>query len=341
MIDFEDVNDFVLSNFSKVELKTKNGNPHWHARCALCGDSKKSKSKKRFHLDWKKEIPGFNCFNCGRNGNFFELVSLIEQISVKEAIKKYSTPDYTVNNLEDKYKKVTETHKKEENKEENTLYDFGWVLKDCISLKDKPSGYLQTKCQEILRDFVKRRNLEDVDIPLYIAFRGDYKSRIIIPIFYNDKLIYFQGRRPFDNGSLKYLNPEVEKNKIILHKNDFDRNKYIIVTEGLIDAYCVGKQATTCLGKEISEDFLDALFQYTDAGIIVALDNDRDGEDRLMDLIDKSKWGSSLQYFIMPDIYNQYKDINDIKKYEDNLYEFVMKNSYSMLETYAKLNLQF
>lgn len=339
MLNFEDVNDFMLENFSKVEVRSQNGGSHWHARCAICGDSKKSSSKKRFHLDWKEKIPGFNCFNCGNKGNFFELVSIIEQVSVREAKEKFLSNDYSINTLKDKFNSPNNKKSKSSPIQFDNLHDFSYILDDCISLTSSPSGYIQRKCYSILQDFVKARNLEDIDIPLYISYRGDYKFRIIIPIFYNDKLIYFQARRPFENGSIKYLNPSVEKDQIILHKNEFNSDKYIIVNEGLIDAYCIGKQATTCLGKEISDSFLDTLGKHTDYGIIVALDNDKDGIYKTLDLIYNSKWRASLKYFLIPEEYAFCKDINDLKVYIEGLYNFVVENSFSILEAYAKLKL--
>jgi len=54
MLDLQIVSDFVYENFERVS-SSKNGT-HFLARCLLCGDSKKSKSKRRFNLDLEPEI---------------------------------------------------------------------------------------------------------------------------------------------------------------------------------------------------------------------------------------------------------------------------------------------
>ena len=74
MPTLEEVNQFMFENFEKVGVSK--GGTHFHARCALCGDSKKSKSKKRFHLQFHSEdCIVYNCFNCEQNGNFYKLYS--------------------------------------------------------------------------------------------------------------------------------------------------------------------------------------------------------------------------------------------------------------------------
>jgi len=69
MLDLEIINDFAYEHFENIAV-SKNG-MHFHSRCPLCGDSKKSSRKKRFHLDYNEGNPIWHCFNCNRSGSFF------------------------------------------------------------------------------------------------------------------------------------------------------------------------------------------------------------------------------------------------------------------------------
>jgi hypothetical protein len=53
MPTLEEVTEFVYDNLDKVKV-SKNGT-HFNSRCPICGDSKKSLSKKRFHLQFYDE----------------------------------------------------------------------------------------------------------------------------------------------------------------------------------------------------------------------------------------------------------------------------------------------
>ena len=68
----KEIEQFMNKHFRHVR-KTKKGT-HFHARCVLCGDSKISLSKKRFHLDFNNGDPIWQCFNCEESGTYGELV---------------------------------------------------------------------------------------------------------------------------------------------------------------------------------------------------------------------------------------------------------------------------
>ncbi len=85
MIDLHFVNQFMYEHHERVTVSSEG--THFHCRCVLCGDSKKSLSKKRFHLDWSPARVIWKCWNCGRSGNFLQLYARIKHIDTKEAYK--------------------------------------------------------------------------------------------------------------------------------------------------------------------------------------------------------------------------------------------------------------
>ena len=332
MITQEFVTEFMLQNFEKVTISR--GGMHFHCRCALCGDSRKSVNKKRFHLDCNgPDNIKWHCFNCGKGSrNFVSLYSEIMGLSHKESYKicnRYDTKGIkdTLNRKTKVVKRVIEN-----------ITTFNSILNDCIGVNDKPKGFVDSKLQKELLKFIKERKISD-DIKIFAAFNGKYRNRIIIPIYKGRDIIYFQARRISQDIDTKYLNPVSEKTTIVLNEKLFDYNKYIIITEGILDAYSIGNQGTTCIGKSISDGFIEKLSLLTNKGIIVSLDNDKDGLIELKKILN-SKHNKKLKYFLMP--YKKIKDLNELYCSESinisNIYDFVVENSYDTLKTKVKLN---
>jgi hypothetical protein len=221
--------------------------------------------------------------------------------------------------------------KRENGYEVNKIENFNYILNDCLMVDSEPNGYIQSKFYCLLKQFINERK---IDFPVYISYKGNYKGRIIIPIIENGNIIYFQGRRIIEDIEPKYLNPSVEKQQIILNRNNFDCNKSIVITEGIIDANAIGSQGTSILGKELTQEFLNNISKYTNKDIIVAMDNDQDGIKKIYEYIDYFK---NVKYFLMPKEFNNIKDFNqllvetDINKSE--IYKLVLRNSYSPLKT--------
>lgn len=359
MIDLHFVSQFMYEHHERVTVSSDG--THFHARCVLCGDSKKSLSKKRFHLDWSPARVVWQCWNCGRSGNFLQLYSRIKGISTSEAYKilyKFEHEGY-----KESLKKRngdTPTKKTRENISHNDILD------DCVSYD--PDSLTSMMVHEMLFRFRTARNVPE-QYKLYYANKGKFRNRIIIPIFdENQNIIYFQGRRrPGSDIQPKYLNPATEKSLIIHNEHIFDKDKYIIVTEGLLDAFSIGDQGTPCLGKEIPSDFIKILFEKTDAGIIIAYDNDEDGMKSLKKFMvgegnkpwftgtptkenrasfynwkKPNKYYKQVKYFLMPQRFLMYKDINKLCSEEkiSGVYNFICKNSYDYMKTALKLQLE-
>jgi len=335
MLTLEFVTDYVLSNFEKVKI-TKNGT-HFLARCRICGDSAKSLSKKRFNLDWNNGRPIWHCFNCSESGSFLDLYAHLEGISKAHAYKilfEHDVSQYDSDNIRKKYA----VERAEEMRENPETFEFHDILSDCLGPGDNAGSYITQKFQNYLLYFYKFRNIPE-DIKLYVAYKGDYKGRVIIPIYdENNNLVYFQGRAISESMDPKYKNPELPKT-VVYNVGNFDRDKYIIVTEGLLDAFMIPNQGTTCLGGSVSDDFIKELLQYTDKGIILVYDNDKPGVKSLLKFMKESKFANSVFYFLFPDKYQQVKDLNELvgmAKIGD-LYSLIVDHKLSRVATETKL----
>lgn len=335
MIDLETVRDFVYENFPMVKL-TKGGT-HFNARCILCGDSKKSLSKRRFNLDWNNGNPIWQCFNCGRSGSFVPLYAEINGIDPKQAKAEIfsHSPALFNKRMKDPWKKK----RREVPREPLTEY-HNYILRSCIGPTDSAQSYITKQLKKALKDFIVDRHLPE-HVKIYAAHEGRYRNRLIIPIYDGDKIVYFQGRRIHKNIEPKYLNPIAEKEQIILNKEKFDSDKYIIVTEGLIDAFMIPNQGTASLGSSVSEKFLNELDKLTDKGIIIFFDNDDAGEKAFAKFTDpkfENIFRDKVKYFLFPDKYKRQDctDLNEIVTNDDieDVYSFIVDNSY----TYGELS---
>lgn len=325
MVALDFVLEFMMTNFSDVTVSRNN--THFHARCALCGDSKKSKQKKRFHLTYyNDEKIVYHCFNCNETGNFIQLYARLNGISYKEARDAISSYDKRAEHVK---KKIKEKPKKEE-KKVSVVSNLDGILLDCLAINSSTDSMVQRLSLDKLIDFKERRKIPD-QFPLYVAYRGKYKGRVIIPVIKNNSIVYFQGRALSNSLEPKYLNPTVEKESIIFNEECFDPNKYIIVTEGILDAMALGTQGTACLGSHITDEFLSRLFTLTKMGVIIALDNDVTGMMSTFNLITNSKFANKLRYFKYP---VKAKDMNEIVVNHniDDMYSFVVSCSHDKIK---------
>lgn len=345
MLDLQVVDDFIYEYFALVSV-SKTGT-HFHARCLLCGDSQKSLTKKRFHLDFNSGQPMYHCFNCHRSGSFLELYSSIKGMDISQAKKelfKYN-PDYLIQKLSNRKKEKIVKEIKSEN--------HNYIKDQSISDHGTQTGIMAKKWLMLLNDFRDSRKLSD-EYELLYAYKGDYKGRIIIPIVdKHEDIIYFQARRPPKSSiDPKYMNPTIAKGSIIHNKHKFDRKKPIVVVEGLLDAMTIGSQGTTCLGAEVSDELMKEIMSLTDEYVILAPDNDNAGRV-LMEKFMKgrkkvgrksgvppSKYAKKIRYFIFPKHLKECKDINmySVNYGLGDIYSFILKNSYNWTEAHVKLH---
>lgn len=331
MLDINDVIGFLNENFSNI--KSSKNNTHWLFRCPFCGDSKQSMKKRRFNVDWNNGNVGFHCFNCSISGNFFDLYAHVKNITPEEAFKIFHS--YNEDYIKKSFK--NNTNNKKENEISKKYFNFNDFLKNyCIHENSKPNSFKQEQYIKTILEFKEKRQ---IDYPIFYCFKGDFFNRLIIPVFLNNKCIFFQGRAIFAEQNPKYLNPIVEKENIILNLDNFNENEYIIITEGFLDALSIGNQGTSCIGAEIKDVFIKELFKYTNKGVIIALDGDERGISSTQKILKNSKFNKKLYYFFIED----FKDLNELKVKkslnEDEIYNFIINNKKTYFESQITINM--
>ena len=331
--------EYILNELG-VDFNHKYG--YFKCKCPVCGDSKKNHRSKRLKISRYKDFWSVYCWNGGcsvKGMNFYSLYSLITGVSYSDAKKYINNDTYQSHKIK---KRLKPRKKNVVIEEERIKTPLDIDLSDCLKIDDKPQGKIQERFYKILEGFIIERKLYNHRDEIYIAYSGRYKARIIIPVVINNTMEYFQGRTVVGDET-KYLNPVVDKELIILNSDKFSRDKYIIITEGIIDAFCVNyNQGTSCLGSYISDKLIKTLLGMTDKGIILAWDNpliDICGKEEIISFIEGSQYGKTVKYFL-PDRHD-FKDLNDLKILDINIniYDYVVKNSFSYLNAMVKLKL--
>lgn len=339
-IDFDKVIEIANEKLEISEVKEE----EIIARCPWCGDSKTKPYARRLIINYYPVYETYiaHCWRCGESQNIISFYSYLYDVSYIEAKKNLCNNVYNPEKIINKLNKnnTSQTSRKSENK--NTEFDIDFE-KECLSRNSSPNGRQEKRYVELLKKFENKRGIEGC----LVAVEGKYKGRIIIPIYKNGEIIYFQGRSLFDDMYPKYLNPEVDKEHIIINEEKFRSDLPIIISEGIIDVKMVGDQGTTNLGASITDNFIEKVDKYTEEYIILALDNFRKDSASykvFKKILENSRFSKKVRYFIFPGEYKDAKDLNDIvKDYDvpkDKIFDIVINNSYSWLKMEKEIKLE-
>jgi len=220
-----------LQKFKKVKPGLYN------FRCNICGDSQKNKNKARGYLYQVKSNTNFKCHNCGLNISFNNFLKQIDINTHKQ---------YTF----EKFKEGT-TGK-------NFVIDEPEFKFE--TPKFKPKLDLPRASENLdARTYLERRKLN----PYKFYYTNQFKSwtnslkdvfddttkdepRIIIPLFYQDTLVGFQGRA-LGPSKVKYitvmLNDDAPK---IYGLDEVQKDKTVYITEGPFDSTFIRNACAMC-----------------------------------------------------------------------------------------------
>ena len=263
------IENFLILNKLEFRKAGKNvGSGNVNICCLWCGED-------RFHLSISLKKDVFSCWICGEKGNLPKLISRllgISYIEAKQIINPISDLKKALGDRDKKTMKVEEINKPKSFKLPNYTKPF---IKDSTNI-----------WQEIMQDFlVDKYNLtwEDIlDAKLYYCFGGKYKNRIIIPCYFNNKMVSFIARTWDKNGTIRYMNCPNEESlinikKILYNYDNAKGRKNIIITEGVFDCLkikTVFKGVVALCGTEITKQQLELLVKLQAKKYFIAFDAD-------------------------------------------------------------------
>ena len=290
-------------------------------RCPICGDSKKHKNKARGYLYQVKTNTNFKCHNCGASLSFNNFLKQIDTSLHKQYVmEKFKEGFAGGRNF------VVEEPKFEFKKP---------VFKKKLDLPraDEVS---------IAKEYLEKRKLDPSKFYFAYKFKewtntqkqtfdtiGRDESRIIIPMYDEDKiLIGFQGRSLGPN-SVKYITVMINEDAPKIYGLDkVDNEKPIYIIEGPFDATLVQNGVAMC-GSDLD------IRSFGWSNYIYVYDNEprnREIVNRIAKTIDRGD-----KVVIWPTTVEE-KDINDMVLGGQNIMSVLESNTYSGLQAKVKFN---
>lgn len=283
----------ILSSFENV-IESYD---YYNFRCPICGDSKKSRSKKRGYILKKRKPYMYFCHNCFYKKTVVQWMKEYYPHNYKDYFKEL------LNKNEKPLPKIKNPKKRKRNPEkENTKY-FVPINKGMTPIFAKA-----------IRLCIDRKIPEEVWSKWFVATDGMYKNRLIIPFFdNNNKIYYYQGRALYDYMEPKYLSRAGDYISIYNFYN-VDRTKPVIILEGPLDSVFV-ENSVAVTGVKIEDKNLKVFKQKR---FLIDLDCETDEtKEQTLKLLTKGEYVFCWKWFIKK--YNLPKrakwDINDVLLY--------------------------
>ena len=315
-MDFVDVKyiNLISARFQKFK-KIKNN--LYNFRCPICGDSQKNKSKARGYLYQVKNNTNFKCHNCGVNISFNNFLKQIDSVIYKQYTfekfkdgktgKNFTTDEPIFKFEAPKFKPKLDLPKASSNPDAKKYLE---------SRKLNPDKFYYTN------QFKSWTNsLKDV----FDDTTRD-EPRIIIPLFYQNTLVGFQGRS-LGPSKIKYitvmLNDDAPK---IYGLDEVEKDKIVYITEGPFDSTFISNAIALCgADGDVSKWGIgDCVWIYDNEPRNAEIHN------RISRVIDRGEkvviWPSSIRE----------KDINDMILSGLNIQSMIESNTYSGLEAKLK-----
>ena len=235
-MDFVDVKyiNLISSRFQKFK-KVKNN--LYNFRCPICGDSQKNKNKARGYLYQVKNNTNFKCHNCGVNISFNNFLKQIDtaihkqytfekfkegnigrNFTIEEPVFHFETP---------KFKPKLDLPKASENPDANEYL---------VKRKLNPHNYYYAEKFKSWTNSLKE------------VFDDTTKDepRIIIPLFYQNTLVGFQGRA-LGPSKIKYITVMLDDDAPKIYGLDeIKKDQTVYVTEGPFDSTFICNSIALC-----------------------------------------------------------------------------------------------
>ena len=324
-MDFVDVKyiNLISGRFHKFKKIKHN---LYNFRCPICGDSQKNKNKARGYLYQVKNNTNFKCHNCGINISFNNFLKQIDitihkQYTFEKFKEGHSGKNFTVEEPQFNFQKP-DFFTKRENSENVKKLGLPKALtnpnakKYLESRKLNPDNYYYTE---------KFKEWTNSLRPTFDNTNQD-EPRIIIPLFYQNKLVGFQGRA-LGPSKVKYITIMLDDDAPKIYGLDeVKKTEIVYITEGPFDSTFVCNAIALC-GADGDLD------KWNIRRRVWIYDNEpRNAEitNRIAKRIDEGE-----QVVIWPSTISE-KDINDMVLSGLNVLSVIESNIYSGLEAKLK-----
>ena len=262
----------------------------------------------------------YHCFNCGFKASWQPGRKL--SVKLKKLMQWLGVSDDTITKCSLEAMRI----------EEDSSYQGERSLIPVFLDKAMPLGampikeWLDNPPAELMPvlEYMASRNLYVDDYNWHWTDEEGFQNRLIVPFYYQKRLVGYTARK-VTAGKPKYISEQQPGYVFNLDQQTYDR-KYVIVTEGPIDAICV--DGVSVMSAEISAS-QHMLISQLQREVIVLADRD-DAGIRLVEQALEYGWSVSF-----PDWAPGIKDANDAIQHYGKLYTL-----YSIISSKESNNLK-
>lgn len=289
--------------------KRKHTPSGWTSFNAVCchHNGNSADNRQRGGININADSVSYHCFNCGFKASWQPGRPL--SVKLKKLLQWMNVPDDTIAKCAFESLRL-----KDEIAPENSLellpkfFDRALPLgaKSIIEwVKESPPEALGPVVQ-----YLYDRGFTIDDYDWYWTDEKGFDDRIIVPFYYQNRVVGYTARLCRDRKTAKYISEQQPGYVFNLDRQVHDR-KFVLVTEGPLDAICVDGVAV--MSNEIStqQRYLISRLQKE---VIVVPDKDQAGLKMINQAID---FGWSVSF---PDWELGIKDVNDAVKHYGKLY---------------------
>jgi hypothetical protein len=274
----------------------------WISFNAPCCSDKRQRGGLIFN---QGDAVSYHCFNCGFKASWQPGRHISQKMN--KLMRWFNIPDDTINQLRLEALKLDENNTTEVRSiiptfEEKTLPEGAlsfsewktWI--EVQGWENAPQTVIDAMC------YVQNiRQLDPNGYNYYFSNKVGFKSRLIIPFYYQGKVVGYTARAVKPEVSPKYLSDQQPGYVFNLDRQDNDRS-FVIVMEGPFDALSI--DGCALLGAEV-KDSQNWLLKQLGKEIILVPDRDHEGL-RTMEQAIEYGWSVS-----MPEWPDGVKDVND------------------------------
>jgi predicted RNA-binding Zn-ribbon protein involved in translation (DUF1610 family) len=315
-MDFVDVKyiNLISSRFQKFK-RVKNN--LYNFRCPICGDSQTNKNKARGYLYQIKNNTNYKCHNCGVNVSFNNFLKQIDT----EIHKQYIFEKFKEGNTGKNFTTEAPILHFEAPKFKSKL--------DLPKASENPvaKAYLEKRKLNSNNYYYAERFKEWTNsLRPTFDFVGKDEPRIIIPLFYQNTLVGFQGRA-LGSNKVKYITIMLTDDAPKIYGLDeIKKDTPVYITEGPFDSTFISNSIALC-GSDGDVDkwgISDPVWIY---------DNEPRNTEILSRISRVIEMGQKV--VIWPSTIKE-KDINDMILSGLNVQSVIESNTYSGLQAKLK-----
>lgn len=314
-----------------------NGRGFFSVLCKVCNDHGKKGKRAGFKFD--TGTVGYNCFNCGHSGLYTASIHEKMPHGMVTVLESFGIPSVD-------WEPVLFASLANQERNAEAGIDAPRIVSIEPDIQEFPPFFYPLTDDpaddwaQFGIEYLKSRNIDWKSHPFYCVRRVKddpenqrWYGRLIIPVYKDGKLIFWQGRDLTDMHVKKYLSPSFDKDRVL---GGFDRireytTQPLYITEGWFDAYHV--KGVAVFGSRLMEPQVKWLNQSHRQKVVIP---DRFGDGHLLAL-DALKLGWSIA---LPDI-GSCKDVDAAVKQYGELYTLmsIRENTFSGFEAEARLGI--